>query len=345
MKKNSKKFLLALIILMMAQMLFAGEMRSDDPSKKDVRIKKTEEVCKIYRNLNRNVTKESVLKFKDYLSDEFAKSITKAQYNNIIKMFSLDNSPIDESSSLEEKKAILSYYLLEKYMPRDFNSIWTKSSLSEGNGTTPPRTGITDMQDANNFFISWKKENDDWYILGMEYDEDSPLHIREKKYDFNKDKAANVFIAQRHEELFLLCATFPLPLTKENFERYYPGGYLRFRDGRNIYFTAGCSWQLTDIANYFFFDAGVEGRFNIFFGEHFSISPELAAIGKLNLVTSDPSAGIAGEGSLTFHFINNSGCDSLAIKTFYQHSFIFPFRKESDRFDIGTIGVGFYINF
>ncbi|MBQ1727861.1 MAG: hypothetical protein II039_10805, partial [Treponema sp.] len=173
----------------------------------------------------------------------------------------------------------------------------------------------------------------------------SPLHMREKKYDFNNDKALNVFVAQRYEMLFLVCATLPLPLTKENFERYYPGGYLRFREGKNIYFTAGCSWQLTDRANYFFFDAGVEGRFNIFFGEHFSISPELAAIGKLNLVTSDPSVGIAGEGSLTFHFINDSGYDALAIKTFYQHSFIFPFRKESDRFDLGAIGLGFYINF
>ena len=344
MKKN-KKFLLTLIILMMAQMLFAGEMRSDDPSKKDARIKKTEEVCEIYRNLKGSVTKESALKFKEYLSDEFAKSITATQYKNIIKMFSLDTPPIDESSSLEEKKLVLSYYLLEKYWPSGFNSIWTKSSLSDGNGTTPPKTEITDMQDANNFYISWTKENDDWYIYGMEYDEKSPLHMREKKYDFNNDKALNVFVAQRYEMLFLACATLPLPLTKENFERYYPGGYLRFREGKNIYFTAGCSWQLTDIANYFFFDAGVEGRFNIFFGEHFSISPEVAAIGKLNLVTSDPSVGIAGEGSLTFHFIKDSGYDALAIKTFYQHSFIFPFRKESDRFDLGAIGLGFYINF
>ncbi|MBQ5449671.1 MAG: hypothetical protein IIT57_06485, partial [Treponema sp.] len=111
MKKN-KKFLLTLIILMMAQMLFAGEMRSDDPSKKDARIKKTEEVCEIYRNLKGTVTKESALKFKDYLSDEFAKGITATQYKNIIKMFSLDTPPINEASSLEEKKLVLSYYLL-----------------------------------------------------------------------------------------------------------------------------------------------------------------------------------------------------------------------------------------
>ena len=98
---------------MMAQMLFAGEMRSDDPSKKDARIKKTEEVCEIYRNLKGTVTKESALKFKEYLSDEFAKGITATQYKNIIKMFSLDTPPIDEGSSLEEKKLVLSYYLLE----------------------------------------------------------------------------------------------------------------------------------------------------------------------------------------------------------------------------------------
>lgn len=343
MKKN-KKFLLTLIILMMAQMLFAGGIRTDDPSKKDERVKRTEEVCEIYRKLKRKVTKESALNFKDYISDEFAKGITDTQFNNIIKMFSLDNPPIDESSSLEEKKLILSYYLLEKYMPRDFNYIQAKNFLFNDEGTNPSKTKITDMQKSNDFYISWIKENDGWYILGMEYDEDSPLHMREKKYDFNKDHARSVFVAQRYEEPFLVCATFPLPLTKENFERYYPGGYFRFKEGRNIYFTAGCSWQLTDIANYFFFDAGVEGRFNIFFGEHFSISPELAALGKLNLVTSDPSIGIAGEGSLTFHFINNSGCDMLAIKTFYQHSLIFPFKKDSDRFDLGTIGLGFYIN-
>ena len=343
MKKN---ILFALIIFMMAQMLFAGG-KGRDSSEKDIRIILSEKICKLFPGDRKPLKKETVLKFADYISNEFVNGITNVQYNNIIKMFSLDNLPVDESSSFEEKKFILAYYLLEKYRSRDYGYLYPTDYLKDDKVTGISETKISSgsYSKVNCILISWINENDNWYIAGMKYSEDSILQVREKIYNFNKDHISKIVIAQRPEELVILGVTCPVPFTEENYDVYYPGGYIRGKGGKNIYFTGGFSWQLTDKANYFFADGGAEVRFNVFFGEKFSISPELTALAKLNLVTSDPSAGITGEGGFTFHFINDGGKDFFAIKPFYQHSFIFPFRKESDSFNLGTVGLAVHFKF
>jgi len=316
---------------------------------KNIIAKQTEELCVIIPTYYQKLKNETVLKFQKYISDEFVKSITEIQYNNIIMMFNLENTPIDENSSLEDKKFLLAYYLLEKYRPRSSSSYhlkndWTFKAIGQNYQNIISNTAYSSVKE-NDIIIDWVKENDNWYIKGMVYDIEAPLHKREKQYNLNKNHISKVIIDGRQEEFSMLCATIPLPFTKENLETYYPGGFFRFKSGRIFNFIGGCNWQLTDKANYFFLDAGMEARINVFFGNHFSISPEIAAIGKLNLITSEPAAGITGEGGLTFHLINRDGKDSVAIKTFYQKVFIFPFRKESNNFDFQAVGIGIYLNF
>ena len=76
MKKN---ILFALIIFMMAQMLFAGG-KGRDSSEKDIRIILSEKICKLFPGDRKPLKKETVLKFADYISNEFVNGITKVQY-------------------------------------------------------------------------------------------------------------------------------------------------------------------------------------------------------------------------------------------------------------------------
>ena len=348
MKKTIKNLVTILAIFMASQMLFA-QSKNDKNKEKDIRIVRSEEICKIIPSAyDKPLKRDTVTKFSKYISDKYAQSITIVQYNNIIKMFYLKNSPVDENTTIEEKKFILSYFLLQKY--RQDETLVVCDKLIEDNTTAEYKTIISDCPNCttnkthNDIYINWIEENGNWYIYEMSFHTNAPLYMREVKFDYNRDHVRKVFIAPRHEYLFTATGTVPLPATEENLEKYYPGLSLRGKNGRNIYFTGGVSWQMTDVANYFFGDAGVETRFNIFFGDNFSLSPEIAAIAKLNLVTSDPAAGIVGEAGMTFHITSVSGTDLVGIRTFYQHSFIFPFRKESDSFNFGAVGLGFYLN-
>ncbi|MCR5387384.1 MAG: hypothetical protein K6E69_09720 [Treponema sp.] len=347
MKKTVKKLVTILAIFMASQMLFA-QSKNDKNKEKDIRIVRSEEICKIIPLNDKPLKRDTVTKFSKYISDKYAQSITIVQYNNIIKMFYLKNSPVDENTSVEEKKFILSYFLLQKYRQDETLVVWDK--LIEDNTTAEYKTIISDLPNCttnkthNDIYITWIEENGSWYICEMSFHVDAPLYMREVKFDYNRDHVRKVFIAPRHEELVTINGTLPLPATEENLEKYYPGLSVKWERGRTFNFEYGVSWQMTDVANYFFCDAGVGTRFNIFFGDNFSLSPEIAAIAKLNLVTSDPAAGIVGEAGMTFHITSASGADFFGIRTFYQHSFIFPFRKESDSFNFGAVGLGFYLN-
>lgn len=347
MKKTIKNLVTILAIFMASQMLFAQKI-NDKSKENDIRIILSEEICKIIPLNDKPLKRDTVTKFSKYISDTYAQSITIVQYNNIIKMFYLKNSPVDENTSVEEKKFILSYFLLEKYRPNEYDSYGAKKYLIEDKAASQYKTLISNQsynpETSNDIYINWIEENGSWYICGMSFHVDAPLYMREVKFDYNRDHVRKVFIAPRHEELVTINGTLPLPATEENLEKYYPGLSVKWERGRTFNFEYGVSWQMTDVANYFFCDAGVETRFNIFFGDNFSLSPEIAAIAKLNLVTSDPAAGIVGEAGMTFHITSASGADFFGIRTFYQHSFIFPFRKESDSFNFGAIGLGFYLN-
>lgn len=347
MKKTIKNLVTILAIFMASQMLFAQKI-NDKSKENDIRIILSEEICKIIPLNDKPLKRDTVTKFSKYISDTYAQSITIVQYNNIIKMFYLKNSPVDENTSVEEKKFILSYFLLEKYRPNEYDSYGAKKYLIEDKAASQYKTLISNQsynpETSNDIYINWIEENGSWYICGMSFHVDAPLYMREVKFDYNRDHVRKVFIAPRHEELVTINGTLPLPATEENLEKYYPGLSVKWERGRTFNFEYGVSWQMTDVANYFFCDAGVGTRFNIFFGDNFSLSPEIAAIAKLNLVTSDPAAGIVGEAGMTFHITSASGADFFGIRTFYQHSFIFPFRKESDSFNFGAIGLGFYLN-
>lgn len=347
MKKTIKNLVTILAIFMASQMLFAQKI-NDKSKENDIRIILSEEICKIIPLNDKPLKRDTVTKFSKYISDTYAQSITIVQYNNIIKMFYLKNSPVDENTSVEEKKFILSYFLLEKYRPNEYDSYGAKKYLIEDKAASQYKTLISNQsynpETSNDIYINWIEENGSWYICGMSFHVDAPLYMREVKFDYNRDHVRKVFIAPRHEELVTINGTLPLPATEENLEKYYPGLSIKWERGRTFNFEYGVSWQMTDVANYFFCDAGVETRFNIFFGDNFSLSPEIAAIAKLNLVTSDPAAGIVGEAGMTFHITSASGADFFGIRTFYQHSFIFPFRKESDSFNFGAVGLGFYLN-
>ncbi|GEM_PF-1223588 len=347
MKKTIKNLVTILAIFMASQMLFAQKI-NDKSKENDIRIILSEEICKIIPLNDKPLKRDTVTKFSKYISDTYAQSITIVQYNNIIKMFYLKNSPVDENTSVEEKKFILSYFLLEKYRPNEYDSYGAKKYLIEDKAASQYKTLISNQsynpETSNDIYINWIEENGSWYICGMSFHVDAPLYMREVKFDYNRDHVRKVFIAPRHEELVTINGTLPLPATEENLEKYYPGLSVKWERGRTFNFEYGVSWQMTDVANYFFCDAGVETRFNIFFGDNFSLSPEIAAIAKLNLVTSDPAAGIVGEAGMTFHITSASGADFFGIRTFYQHSFIFPFRKESDSFNFGAVGLGFYLN-
>lgn len=347
MKKTIKNLVTILAIFMASQMLFAQKI-NDKSKENDIRIILSEEICKIIPLNDKPLKRDTVTKFSKYISDTYAQSITIVQYNNIIKMFYLKNSPVDENTSVEEKKFILSYFLLEKYRPNEYDSYGAKKYLIEDKAASQYKTLISNQsynpETSNDIYINWIEENGSWYICGMSFHVDAPLYMREVKFDYNRDHVRKVFITPRHEELVTINGTLPLPATEENLEKYYPGLSVKWERGRTFNFEYGVSWQMTDVANYFFCDAGVGTRFNIFFGDNFSLSPEIAAIAKLNLVTSDPAAGIVGEAGMTFHITSASGADFFGIRTFYQHSFIFPFRKESDSFNFGAIGLGFYLN-
>lgn len=347
MKKTVKKLVTILAIFMASQMLFA-QSKNDKNKENDIRIILSEEICKIIPLNDKPLKRDTVTKFSKYISDTYAQSITIVQYNNIIKMFYLKNSPVDENTSVEEKKFILSYFLLEKYRPNKYDSYGAKKYLIEDKAASQYKTLISNQsynsETSNDIYINWIEENGSWYICGMSFHVDAPLYMREVKFDYNRDHVRKVFIAPRHEELVTINGTLPLPATEENLEKYYPGLSVKWERGRTFNFEYGVSWQMTDVANYFFCDAGVGTRFNIFFGDNFSLSPEIAAIAKLNLVTSDPAAGIVGEAGMTFHITSVSGTDLFGIRTFYQHSFIFPFKKESDSFNFGAVGLGFYLN-
>ncbi|WP_318661886.1 hypothetical protein [Treponema sp.] len=347
MKKTIKNLVTILAIFMASQMLFAQKI-NDKSKENDIRIILSEEICKIIPLNDKPLKRDTVTKFSKYISDTYAQSITIVQYNNIIKMFYLKNSPVDENTSVEEKKFILSYFLLEKYRPNEYDSYGAKKYLIEDKAASQYKTLISNQsynpETSNDIYINWIEENGSWYICGMSFHVDAPLYMREVKFDYNRDHVRKVFIAPRHEELVTINGTLPLPATEENLEKYYPGLSVKWERGRTFNFEYGVSWQMTDVANYFFCDAGVGTRLNIFFGDNFSLSPEIAAIAKLNLVTSDPAAGIVGEAGMTFHITSASGADFFGIRTFYQHSFIFPFRKESDSFNFGAVGLGFYLN-
>ena len=347
MKKTVKNLVTILAIFTASQMLFAQKI-NDKSKENDIRIILSEEICKIIPLNDKPLKRDTVTKFSKYISDTYAQSITIVQYNNIIKMFYLKNSPVDENTSVEEKKFILSYFLLEKYRPNEYDSYGAKKYLIEDKAASQYKTLISNQsynpETSNDIYINWIEENGSWYICGMSFHTNAPLYMREVKFDYNRDHVRKVFIAPRHEELVTINGTLPLPATEENLEKYYPGLSVKWERGRTFNFEYGVSWQMTDVANYFFCDAGVGTRFNIFFGDNFSLSPEIAAIAKLNLVTSDPAAGIVGEAGMTFHITSASGADFFGIRTFYQHSFIFPFRKESDSFNFGAVGLGFYLN-
>lgn len=348
MKKTVKKLVTILAIFMASQMLFA-QSKNDKNKEKDIRIVRSEEICKIIpRDYDKPLKRDTVTKFSKYISDKYAQSITIVQYNNIIKMFYLKNSPVDENTTIEEKKFILSYFLLEKYRPNEYDSYGAKKYLIEDKAASQYKTLISNQsynpETSNDIYINWIEENGNWYIYEMSFHVDAPLYMREVKFNYNRDYIKKVFIAPRHEYLFTATGTVPLPATEENLEKYYPGLSVKWERGRTFNFEYGVSWQMTDVANYFFCDAGVGTRFNIFFGDNFSLSPEIAAIAKLNLVTSDPAAGIVGEAGMTFHITSASGADFVGIRTFFQYSFIFPFKKESDSFNFGAVGLGFYLN-
>ncbi|MBP5587612.1 MAG: hypothetical protein J6X37_02670 [Treponema sp.] len=347
MKKTVKNLVTILAIFTASQMLFAQKI-NDKSKENDIRIILSEEICKIIPLNDKPLKRDTVTKFSKYISDTYAQSITIVQYNNIIKMFYLKNSPVDENTSVEEKKFILSYFLLEKYRPNEYDSYGAKKYLIEDKAASQYKTLISNQsynpETSNDIYINWIEENGSWYICGMSFHTNAPLYMREVKFDYNRDHVRKVFIAPRHEELVTINGTLPLPATEENLEKYYPGLSVKWERGRTFNFEYGVSWQMTDVANYFFCDAGVGTRFNIFFGDNFSLSPEIAAIAKLNLVTSDPAASIVGEAGMTFHITSASGADFFGIRTFYQHSFIFPFRKESDSFNFGAVGLGFYLN-
>ncbi len=151
-----------------------------------------------------------------------------------------------------------------------------------------------------------------------------------------------IVFAQSEENYIGYGATFPIPFTKENYDTFYPGINIRYISNDIFGFTGGLSWQLTDKANYFFLDMGVEGCYNFSLGEKFVIAPNVSIIGKLNLVTSDPAAGVSTEGALNLFFIDQAtGSGKFGIKISYLYSFIFPFKKESDFFHFGTLGIGF----
>ena len=144
MKKTVKNLVTILAIFTASQMLFAQKI-NDKSKENDIRIILSEEICKIIPLNDKPLKRDTVTKFSKYISDTYAQSITIVQYNNIIKMFYLKNSPVDENTSVEEKKFILSYFLLEKYRPNEYDSYGEKKYLIEDKAASQYKTLISNQ--------------------------------------------------------------------------------------------------------------------------------------------------------------------------------------------------------
>ena len=366
-KMNNKFFFIILFSLFINPAFAQPESEVVQDAGKTEIIQVTKEFCRKHHKATQ---------IQNFISEEYVNRISTEQYNNIIKMFSIRCDAITEESSLAEKKFILAYWIKEKYFSSDdvrlsLYEFLDADAVKKINDTTYETSihlwAIPDFMDIflemygslnvpeNCIIVTWIKEGDEWKINDIIYDFNSPLYKDERRYDLNKKHKSPVLVDARFNKNIDADITIPIVegnLHNKKLEDYYAGGLLRWSKGNNknniFKLYNGFSWQLTDTNNYFFIDFGAGLKFNIFFGNCFAITPEISAIGKINIVLSQLAFGFDTEGGTTFHFHSISGREAFYFRAFYQHTFLYEFdfnseNKDLNNYNFGKLGFGFGI--